>query len=133
MLLWCARVWAYPLWFCLRYSRAAQQVAADVDWWTDCIGAPAVSALSRYPRFAYLTGALPEFRTLVHYRLRDAPVLVRTLLRLWYRPSPTLTLHADSIGPALFASATSFAIVTAESIGSRPSRCSRCRRVSPST
>ena len=75
-------------------------------------------ALDRYSRFAYLSGALTEFRTLVHYRLRSSPWPLRFLLRKLYRPAATLTLEADRIGPALFIQHGVGTIVTAESIGS---------------
>jgi serine O-acetyltransferase len=113
-----ARVWAYPLWCSVTRSEAAGVVAQDIDWWMRCINDPDLLALDRYSRFAYLTGALREFRTLVHYRLRTAPIALRLLLRAVYRPASTLTLDAARIGPALFIQHGVATIVTAESIGS---------------
>ena len=78
-----------------------------------------------YSRFAYLSGALTEFRTLVHYRLRSAPLPLRLLLRRLYRPAATLTLEADRIGPALFIQHGVGTIVTAESIGATAGSTSR--------
>jgi serine O-acetyltransferase len=118
VLLACARVWAYPLWRSVIRSEAADAVAQDVDWWMRCINDANLLALDRYSRFAYLTGALSEFRTLVHYRLRSAPVALRLLLRAAYRPAATLTLDAARIGPALFIQHGVATIVTAERIGS---------------
>jgi serine O-acetyltransferase len=118
MLLAFARVWAYPLWCSVIHSEAADAVAEDIDFWMDCIGEPELLALDRYSRFAYLSGALTEFRTLVHYRLRSSPWPLRFLLSKLYRPSATLTLEADRIGPALFIQHGVGTIVTAESIGS---------------
>ncbi|ORV34877.1 serine acetyltransferase [Mycolicibacterium confluentis] len=91
----------------------------DVDWWVRCIGDPRLLDLDDYGRFAYLSGALAEFRTLVHFRLRSAGWPTRLLLRMLYRPAPTLTLEADSIGPALFIQHGVATIVTAKSIGSQ--------------
>ena len=83
-----------------------------------CIGDADLLALDRYSRFAYLSGALTEFRTLVHYRLRSAPLALRLLLRAIYRPAATLTLGADRIGPGLVIQHGVATIVTAKSIGS---------------
>ena len=118
MPLFFARIWAYPLWCGVTCSRAKKLINEDVDWWMSCIGDTDLLALNRYSRFAYLTGALAEFRTLVHYRLRPAPIGLRLLLRAIYRPAATLTLDAHRIGPALFIQHGFATIVTAESIGS---------------
>ena len=118
MLLALARVWAYPLWCSVTRSESADAVAEDVDWWMRCIDDADLLALDRYSRFAYLSGALTEFRTLVHYRLRSAPLALRLLLRAIYRPAATLTLNADRIGPGLFIQHGVATIVTAKSIGS---------------
>ncbi|MGW0022997.1 serine O-acetyltransferase [Rhodococcus sp. NPDC003383] len=83
-----------------------------------CIGDADLSALDEYSRFAYLAGALPEFRTLVHYRLRGTPLPLRLLLRRLYRPAATLTLDAERIGPGLFIQHGVGTIVAAESVGS---------------
>jgi serine O-acetyltransferase len=118
MLLAFARIWAYPLWCSVIRSKAADDVIADVDWWMSCIGDAELLGLDRYSRFAYLSGALTEFRTLVHYRLRSSPFPLRLLLRTLYRKAPALILEADHIGPALFIQHGVGTVVTAESIGS---------------
>lgn len=118
VLLALARVWAYPLWCSVIRSEPADAVMEDVDWWMHCINDDQLLDFDRYSRFAYLSGALKEFRTLVHYRLRSAPLPLRVLLRVLYRPEPTLTLDADSIGPGLFIQHGFATIVVAESIGS---------------
>lgn len=112
-----ARLWAYPLWISVARSESAGAVAEDVDWWMTCIGDPNLMRLDRYSRFAYLAGALAEFRTLVHYRLRGASLLPRLVLRVLYRPAATLTLDAGKIGPALFIQHGVATFVTAEAIG----------------
>ena len=116
-LLTLAKVWAYPLWRGVAGSGAADVVAEDVAWWTACIDDADLQRLSPYGRFAYLSGALAEFRTLVHFRLRSGPTILRMFLRAIYRPSPTLILEADHIGPALFIQHGLSTIVTATSIG----------------
>lgn len=113
-----ARIWAYPLWRSVIRSNSADDVAADVDFWITCMRVPELVALDRYSRFAYLSGALTEFRTLVHYRLRSSSLPRRLLLRTLYRPATALILEADRIGPALFIQHGVGTIVTAESIGS---------------
>lgn len=118
MLLVFARIWAYPLWRTVVRSKAVDDVIADIDFWIGCIGDPELLELDRYSRFAYLTGALTEFRTLVHYRLRSSWWPLRFLLSKLYRPAAALTLQADRIGPALFIQHGVGTIVTAESIGS---------------
>lgn len=119
ILLVLARVWAYPLWCSVIRSESADAVTEDVDWWMRCIGDAELLALDRYSRFAYLSGALTEFRTLVHYRLRSAPFVLRVLLRAQYRPAGAVTLNADRNGPGLLIQHGVATIVTAESHRSR--------------
>jgi serine O-acetyltransferase len=118
VLLALARVWAYPLWCSAIRSESVDSVLEDVDWSIRCINNDQLLRLDRYSQFAYLSGALKEFRTLLHYRLRSAPLALRLLLRVLYRSEPTLTLDADSIGPGLFIQHGFATIVVAESIGS---------------
>ena len=113
-----ARVWAYPLWCSVRWSESADAVVEDVDWWTRCLEDTKLLEPDRYSRFAYLTIAFAHFRTLVHYRLRSAPVALHRMLRMLYRPDATLTLNADRIGPGLFIQHGFATIVDAESVGS---------------
>src|SRR5262249_21483457 len=91
MLLALARVWAYPLWCSVIHSDSAETIEEDVDWWMRCIDDADLLALDRYSRFVYLSGALTEFRSLVHYRLRGAPMALRIAMRTLYRPAATLT------------------------------------------
>jgi serine O-acetyltransferase len=113
-----ARVWAYPLWCSVIRSESADSVLEDVDWWMQCMNDAQLLRLDRYSQFAYLSGALTEFRTLVHYRLRCAPPALRLLLGVVYRPAPTLTLDADRIGPGLFIQHGVATMISAEAIGS---------------
>jgi serine O-acetyltransferase len=113
-----ARIWAYPLWCTAKRSSSAQDVAEDVEWWSRCINDKTLLALDPYARFAYFTGALTEFRTLMHYRLRRTRAPLRIFLRAVYRPAPTLILDAERIGPGLFIQHGLATIVTAQSIGS---------------
>jgi serine O-acetyltransferase len=114
-----ARLWAYPLWCGIRHSNVGGIVTDDVAWWIACIDDAELRGFDSYTQFAYLSGALGEFRTLAHFRLREGPALLRLVLRVVYRPSPTLILEADRIGRALFIQHGLGTIVTATSIGSR--------------
>jgi serine O-acetyltransferase len=118
ILLALARVWAYPLWCSVIRSESADAVAEDVDWWMRCIGDAELLGLDRYSRFAYLSGTLPEFRTLLRYRLRSAPLALRLVLRVLYKPEPTLTIDVGRIGPGLFIQHGVATRIGAESIGS---------------
>jgi serine O-acetyltransferase len=113
-----ARVWAYPLWWSAIRSESAASIVEDIDWWMRCINNEYLLGLDRYSRFAYLTGALTEFRTLLHYRLRSAPLALRLVLGAVYRPAATLTLEANRIGPGLFIQHGVATMIHAESIGS---------------
>lgn len=113
-----AQLWTYPLWRSIIGLGVAPVVRQDVEWWVECIAASDLGALDTRQKFAYLVGALPEYRTLVHLRLRTGPVVIRAALRVLYRPAPNLVIAANSIGPALFIQHGLATIVTAESIGS---------------
>jgi serine O-acetyltransferase len=113
-----ARVWAYPLWISVSRSGAFDTVMEDVDWWMHCINDDQLLGLDRYTQFAYLNAALKEFHTLMHYRLRGAPLPLRLLMRVMYRTDPTLYLEADSIGPGLFIQHGFATGVSVDTIGS---------------
>ena len=112
-----AAVWAYPLWKAVHRAGVADDIAADVAKWAECLEVEAISALDPYRRFAYIAGALPEFRTLVHYRIRHIGMVQRLLLKKLYPGLSTLTLEAGSIGPGLFIQHGLGSIITAEHIG----------------
>lgn len=113
-----ARMWAYPLWLSAMRSASADAVREDVEWWAKCIDDEELLSLDPFSKFAYFAGALTEFRTLVHYRLRDMPVAVRVVLKMIYRPSGCIMLGAQSIGPGLFIQHGHGMQVSATSIGS---------------
>ncbi|MCX5041688.1 serine acetyltransferase [Aldersonia sp. NBC_00410] len=112
-----ARLWTYPLWRAVTRSAAGEIVAYEVDRWIECIGDDGLRRLQPYARFAYLAAALPEFRTLLHYRLRGSPSAVRLVLRAVYRPAPSLLLDAKFIGQGLFVQHGLATVVSAEQIG----------------
>lgn len=112
-----ARIWAKPLWWGASKSVNFGVLQQDVDRWIECIGNDALKPLDAYSRFAYLAGALPEFRNVVHYRLRPSPLPVRILLKRLYRPDGTIMLEADTIGPGLFLHHGNGIMISATSIG----------------
>lgn len=101
-LLTLARIWAFPLWWWAMRSVSAEAMREDVDWWAKCIDNEELISLDPFSKFAYFTGALSEFRTLVHYRIQDLPLVVRLALKMVYRPPEHMILAADSIGPGFF-------------------------------
>lgn len=114
-----ARVWSYPLWIVAMRSKSRNVILTDVDWWVECLKDDSLAALDTYSRFSFFTGALPEFRTLVHYRLRtSSPLPIRLLLRRLYKGQAGLLLEPDSIGPACFINHGVATLVAATSIGS---------------
>lgn len=102
MLLPIAKVWAYPLWFFAMRAPAADDIIEDIDWWVECIDSDELRPLDRYSRFAFMAGALNEFRTVLHYRLRSSPLPLRFLLKFLYPEPAHLAIDAESIGPGFF-------------------------------
>jgi serine O-acetyltransferase len=118
-LLTLARVWAYPLWVVAMRSKSRADIVADVNWWVECLKDDQLAALDTATRFAYFSGALPEFRTLVHYRLRGAsPLPIRMLMRRLYKGQEGVIFEPDSLGPACFIQHGIATLVAAKSIGS---------------
>lgn len=113
-----ARVWAYPLWLSAMRSRSADAVLEDVKWWAECIDDEELISLDPFSKFAYFNGALPEFRTLVHYRLRGLPIVLRLVLKMIYRPPRHMILTAESIGPGLFIQHGHGMLIGAKTVGS---------------
>ncbi len=113
-----ARMVAYPLWVSAMRSDSADAVREDVEWWAKCIDDEELISLDPFSKFAYFNGALPEFRTVVHYRLRRLPIALRLLLKTLYRPPRHMILAAESIGPGLFIQHGHGMLVGAKTIGS---------------
>lgn len=114
-----ARIWAFPLWFVAMRSRSRDDILADVDWWVECLKDENLAALDHRTRFSYFAGALPEFRTLVHYRLKcGSPLAVHMLMRTLYKGQDAIILEPDTLGPACFIQHGIASLVAAKSIGS---------------
>jgi serine O-acetyltransferase len=99
-------------------SESADLILEDVGWWVRCMNDTQLLRLNRYSQFAYLSVALTEFRTRVHYH----PRWPRRRFAFWWAwctgpPQPShLTRTGLDRGSS---SSTAFAtIVTAEAIGS---------------
>ncbi|MET0929229.1 MAG: hypothetical protein ABWX74_06910 [Aeromicrobium sp.] len=116
-LLLLAGFWSAPLWWAVGHSSRRDIVRSEIARWVDCLGNPALEPLDERARFAYLAGALPEFRYVVHLRIADLPAPLRLLLRAVYRPLPGLVVQAPTIGPGLFIHHGHGTMVVAESIG----------------
>jgi serine O-acetyltransferase len=114
-----ARAFAFPLWVVAMRSRSRSLILSDVDWWVECLKDGKLAELDTFTRFAFFVSALPEFRTLVHYRLRTgASFPLRLLLRRLYKGQDGLLLEPDSIGPACFINHGVASLIAAQSIGS---------------
>lgn len=119
ILLKLARIWAYPLWTAAMRSASRDDILADVDWWVECLKDENLAVLDTQTRFSFFTGALPEFRTLVHYRLeKGSPLPVRLLLRRVYKGQEAVIFEPDSLGPACFIQHGIATLIAAKSIGS---------------
>ena len=114
-----ARLWSYPLWFVAMRSAAKDVILTDVDWWVECLKDDDLAALDTYTQFSFFAGALPEFRSLVHYRLKTGCSMpIRLLMARIYKGQDGLILGAASIGPACFISHGVATLIDAQSIGS---------------
>jgi serine O-acetyltransferase len=114
-----ARVWSYPLWFVAMRSKSRDVILTDVDWWVECLKDENLAALDTYTQFAFFTGALKEFRSLVHYRLRTGTSFpLRMLMRRIYKGQDGLLLEPRALGPACFISHGVATLIDAVSIGS---------------
>lgn len=114
-----ARIWAYPLWWTAMRSKSRDDILADVDWWVECLKDEQLAALDAPTRFAFFAGALPEFRTLLHYRLRGAsPLPLRLIMKRLYKGQEAVIFEPDSLGPACFIQHGIATLVAAKSIGS---------------
>jgi serine O-acetyltransferase len=114
---WLVTAWAWPLWRAVQRSAAGPYAHRDAERWAQCLDRPALQRLPGSARFGWLVARHPEFRSLVHYRLTPLPWLVRRLLRLVYRPLPTLHLNCAVIGPGLFIEHGFATTLTARTVG----------------
>ena len=118
VLLRLARVWAYQ-WVVAMRSKSRADILADVDWWVECLKDDQLARLDSATRFGFFTGALPEFRTLVHYRLRSAsPLPIRILMKWLYKGQEAVIFEPDSVGPGCFIQHGIATLVAAKSIRS---------------
>ena len=114
-----ARVWVFPLWVAAMRSSSREDILADVDWWVECLKDEQLAELNPAMRFAFFAGALPEFRTLLHYRLSSgSPLPVRMLMRALYKGQDAIIFEPDSLGPACFIQHGIATLIAAKSIGS---------------
>jgi serine O-acetyltransferase len=88
-------------------SPAADLVRADVAQWVKYAGLPrSLAQEDDLERIAAFAATLPEFRTLLYYRLTRSGqgmyALFVPVLRTLWRPHPTLRFNPESLGPGCF-------------------------------
>jgi serine O-acetyltransferase len=114
---WLVTAWARPLWWAVQATAAAPCTRRDAERWAQCLTGPRLERLPEGARFGWLVARHPEFRSLVHYRLTPLPWGVRLLLRVAYRPLPSLHLNCAVIGPGLFIEHGFSTTLTARTVG----------------
>ena len=108
--------WSAPLY--AMASRDRSTIERDAHRFASCLAKHHMNEWPSRKRFGYLVATLPEFRSLVHYRLRRRlPLPVRILLRKLYQGEPTLHIETEHIGPGLFIQHGFATTITAERIG----------------
>jgi serine O-acetyltransferase len=111
------RAAALPLAALVRRAGAEDTVLYETARWAECLQLPHVARLDGWTRFGWFVARLPEFRSLVHYRIRKLPFPVRFVAKRVWRPEPTLFIFADEIGRGLFIHHGFATIITAASLG----------------
>jgi len=112
-----ARPLVWPLRLGVHFAGGWDLVAEDIDHWVRRITNPTLRALQPEDQFVWLTIRHSEFRTLVHYRNRGLPLLVRVALSQLYRPRVSLDIECENIGAGLFIQHGFATTITAERIG----------------
>lgn len=107
--------WSIPLLRMVDAAGASEVVSYDVRRWHGCLGLPEDG--NDAARFANLVGNFPEFRSLVHYRIRALPALLRWAARILWPREKTLQIYCDFIGPGLFIQHGYTTYITADAIG----------------
>ncbi|MCP2194518.1 serine O-acetyltransferase [Williamsia deligens] len=115
--MYAARAYAAVLWWIARRSQGSDLLRADIARWVQCTGRDDLACLPDRDVFAYFTASLPEFRTVVHVRLRDKNAVVRRVLARMYPVHPGTFFEAGSVGPGLFIHHGVGTLVSCESIG----------------
>lgn len=100
--LWFSRVYSLPLYLLVHFCGLAQPIERETRRWIECSGWPEMLSEPFRNQFAVLATRLPEFRSLLLYRLRHLPFFVRLPLRLLWAGRRTLYFAAEDIGPGLF-------------------------------
>jgi serine O-acetyltransferase len=106
-----------PLYWLTRSPAVRPIVDYESARWAKLLGRAERSDLAPHLRFGWLVATLPEFRSLVHYRIRSSNLLARLVARAIWRGKPTLEIHCDDIGPGLFIQHGFATTITANKIG----------------
>ena len=100
-----------------RLARVGDVVDYESARWLECLGWHHLANQTRFQRFSRLATQLPEYRSLVHFRLRSLPLPIRILARTLWPGEKTLHIHTEHIEPGLFIQHGFATTITAESIG----------------
>lgn len=112
------RLWGLPLWWIVVRAGLRETVRRDAERFATCSRNEQLNQLGETARFGMIAARFPEFRSLVHARLKcRVPLPVRLLLKAVWRPMPTLFIYCDDIGPGLFIQHGFATTLTARSIG----------------
>jgi serine O-acetyltransferase len=110
------RRWLYfPILGLRVFRRPWAVVTEDVRWWCECLGEPYRGIESFFVRVR-----MPEFRSLLYYRLRHGGAGARIAARvtsIFYRPEPTCHIWTDDIGEGLYIAHGVATVIAAKRIG----------------
>lgn len=109
--------WSTPLALLCARSGEHEVVRHDVERWIGCLQVQELVGPDHAARFGFLLARHPEFRTLLHHRLRHLPLPTRLALRRLLPPLPTLHLSSEHIGAGLFIQHGFATTVAAETVG----------------
>ena len=94
-----------------------EKISRETRRWVTCSALGHLENASTFESFAHLIARFPEFRTLVHYRLRFLSFPARLMCRRFWPGRVNLFLVAEQIGDGLFIQHGFATGVDAERIG----------------
>lgn len=112
-----ARIIAAPMGRLVRLARLREVVDYETGRWAECLEIPGIQGRSAVDRFAWLVVTHPEFRSLLHYRLRSLPYPLRVVALVVYPGERTLHIHSGHIGEGFVIQHGFASTITAASIG----------------
>lgn len=113
-----ALLYGYPYWALTRLSpRTAEIVDYESKRWAHCLGWHSLAGSQPVVRLSVLAIKLPEYRSLLEFRIRHFPFPVRMLCKMIWRGEATLDIYCGSIDKGLFIQHGFATTITAESVG----------------